>query len=294
MRGRDPLLPILAQLTDRDRHLLELLHDHKVLTTEQIATALFPNIDSAQHRLIKLYRLGVIERFRWLREGGGSYSWRYTIGPLGAAYVAALRGLDPPRADALAAQRRRLAASPTLEHTLGANQFGVDLLSHTRAHPGTTLVRWWSAQQAGAMCAFGMGVIGTVIPDGHGIWTDGDRTIGWFLEYDTGTEHLARLVDKLARYWEFVYTGGPAFPVLFWLHSAAREHRLHQRLCGERFAVPVATAARDHVGPTHPAQAIWTLHGDSGPRRRLADLPGRLTAEQLDRVLHPHSRQRNR
>jgi hypothetical protein len=82
--GHDPLLPGLAQLTDRDRHLLELLHDHKVLTTEQIATALVSNLDTAQHRPVRLYRLGVT-CFHWLRQGGGSYSWRYTIGPLGAA-----------------------------------------------------------------------------------------------------------------------------------------------------------------------------------------------------------------
>ena len=294
MRGRDPLLPILAQLTNRDRHLLELLHDHKVLTTEQICTALFPNLDTAQHRLIKLYRLGVVDRFRWLREGGGSYSWRYTIGPLGAAYVAALRGVDPPRADKLTAQRRRLATSPTLDHTLGANQFGVDLLGHTRAHPATKLVRWWSPQQASAPYAFGFAVVARLIPDAHGIWTDSDHAMGWFLEYDTGTEPLTRLVDKLTRYSEFVNTGGPAFPVLFWLHSAAREHRLHQRLRAAPTAVPVATAARDHSGPRHPAEAIWTLHGDAGPRRRLADLPGQLTAEQLHGILQPAILRRER
>jgi hypothetical protein len=292
MSGHDPLLPVLAQLTDRDRHLLELLHDHKVLTTEQIATALFPNLDTAQHRLVRLYRLGVTERFRWLREGGGSYSWRYTIGPLGAAYVAALRGLDPPRRGNLIARRQRLATSPTLHHTIGANQFGVDLLSHARTHPGTKLVRWWSAQQTCAPWAFGFEVRARLFPDGHGIWTERDHTVGWFLEYDTGTEPLPRLVEKLASYREFVYSRGPAFPVLFWLHSAAREHRLHQRLGTERLAVPVATAARDHTGPTHPAQAVWTLHGDSGHRRRLADLPGQLTPEQLHDVVKPRVRKR--
>ena len=67
-------------------------------------------------------RLGVVDRFRWLREGGGSYSWRYTIGHLGAAYVAALRGVDPPRRDRITVeplQRRhgeqeQAADTPTL------------------------------------------------------------------------------------------------------------------------------------------------------------------------------------
>ncbi len=38
MRTHDPLMPILRQLTNRDRTLLGLLYDHKVLTTEQITT----------------------------------------------------------------------------------------------------------------------------------------------------------------------------------------------------------------------------------------------------------------
>src|SRR5262249_16999201 len=155
--------------------------------TEQIATALFPNLDTAQHRLVILYRLGLVERFRWLREGGGSYSWRYTIGLLGAEYIAALRDLGPPRADKLTAQRRRLAASPTLDPTVGANQFGVELLAHSRTHPGTRLVRWWSGERTSTPHAFGLHVMGRVVPDGHGIWADGDHIVGWFFEFDTGT-----------------------------------------------------------------------------------------------------------
>ncbi len=51
MRGYDPLLPVLGHLTDRDSHLLELLHDHKVLTTAQIATAPFPTSTSPRRDL---------------------------------------------------------------------------------------------------------------------------------------------------------------------------------------------------------------------------------------------------
>jgi hypothetical protein len=47
MRTHDPLMPVLRQITNRDRQLLGLLYDHKILTTEQIATALFPNLDTA-------------------------------------------------------------------------------------------------------------------------------------------------------------------------------------------------------------------------------------------------------
>jgi hypothetical protein len=188
VRGPDPLLPVLRQLTSRDRRLLELLYDHKVFTTEQIATALFPNLDTAQHRLVVLYRLGVVDRFRWFRDGGGSYPWRYTVGQLGAEYVAALRGEDPPRRDQITKRNRRLATSPTIEHTLGANGFFTDLLGYARARPGTGLRRWWSADQCNRPGAFGPLLLARVRPDGHGVWVDGDKVLLFFLEHDTGTE----------------------------------------------------------------------------------------------------------
>src|SRR5882672_1287688 len=117
--------------------------------------------------------------------------------------------------------------------------------------------------------------------------------MGWFLEFDTGTEPLARLVDKVNGYTAFVRAGGPAFPILFWLHSAAREHHLHQRLSAIHTAVPIATAARDHATQANPALAVWTLHGDSGPPRALADLPGQITPEQLGDILRPPIRKRD-
>ena len=114
MRGPDRVLAVLRQLTSSDRVLLELLYDHQVLTTDQISVALLPNLDIAQHRLVKLVGLELVERFRPLRGDGGSYPFRYTIGRLGAEHVAARRGEEPPRRDRLVAAQRRLATSPTL------------------------------------------------------------------------------------------------------------------------------------------------------------------------------------
>jgi Replication-relaxation len=82
----------------------------------------------------------------------------------------------------------------------------------------------------------------------------------FFLEYDTGTEPLGRLVDKLDNYTSTPERPKPHLPVLFWLHSAAREHYLHRRLATMRFPMPIATAARDHAGQiaASPAGDIWT------------------------------------
>jgi hypothetical protein len=112
-------------------------------------------------------------------------------------------------------------------------------------------------------------------PDGHGIWAEAGRSVPFFLEYDTGTERpLQRLVDKLDGYADLARVTGRVWPVLFWLHSAARERHLH-RLLAEGGGYPlVATAARDDAaaGGTSPAEAVWWLRRRDGGLLRLVDL----------------------
>jgi protein involved in plasmid replication-relaxation len=69
-----------------------------------------------------------------------------------------------------------------------------------------------------------------VRPDGYGVWTKGERTVPFFLEYYTGGEQLAVLTDKLTGYRDLFRTLGRVWPVLFWLRSTARERNLRRRL----------------------------------------------------------------
>ena len=80
----DPVLRVQSQLTDRDLLMLDWLYDHQVLTSAQIAHALYASLDTAQRRLLILYRLALVDRFRPLRAGGGSYPWHYVLDHLGA------------------------------------------------------------------------------------------------------------------------------------------------------------------------------------------------------------------
>jgi len=110
-----------------------------------------------------------------------------------------------------------------------------------------------------------------VFPDGHGLWRENGHTVGFFLEYDTGSENLPRLIDKLGGYEQLAADGGPVYPVLFSLHSRARETNLHAALDGRRGRVPIATTTRPTADPSAP---VWAIAGrDTGPRLRLADLP---------------------
>jgi hypothetical protein len=204
----------------------------------------------------------------------------------GWAIVAAYRGdRPPPRRDKIRTRNLNLIQSPKTAHLLGANGFFTDLAAHSRVHREASLDRWWPEERIVEIDPILMVTVGPrVRPDGHGIFTDERGTVAFFLEHDTGTETLQRLADKIESYDTF-RRGGLSWPALFWLHSSAREHRLHQQLAAKRFSVPVATAARDHpdrVG-AGPAGAIWLLHGDAnGGRRRLTDLPSAPESSHVD------------
>jgi len=277
----DPVLRVQSQLTDRDRILLGWLYDHGVLTTFQVANALFSSLDFCQRRLRTLYRLRLIARFRPQRAAGGSYPYHWVIDQLGAEVVAAARDERPPRRDHARLERRRWTSTRTLAHRLGVNQFFTDLAGHARIHPGAQLRQWLpeaACQQSGTFAlpddpALVRAYQPRVRPDGYGLWADAGRQVPFFLEYDTGSEQLSVLAGKLAGYHRLFAAIGRAWPVLFWLHSAARERNLRTRLVDLSAFVPIATGARDHAASAglSPAGAVWAVPG-GGARVALADL----------------------
>jgi hypothetical protein len=184
----DQVLRVQSVLTARDHQLLNWLYDHGVLTTGQIAEALFPSLDFAQHRLHRLTALKVVDRFRPFRADGGSHPFHYVIDQLGAEVVAAQRDEPIPRPGYAKAIRRRWTASRILRHRLGVNGFFTQLAGQA----GHGLQRWWPESRCSAAGAFaGPGdrvelITQTLIrPDGHGVWSG----VPFFLEYDTGGEH---------------------------------------------------------------------------------------------------------
>lgn len=121
-------------LGDRDRRILALLDTHKVLTTNQLAALEFPNVDRAQHRLMILWRRGLVWRWRPTLAWGGSAPHHYALGYAGAKLLAAQRMADPPRPGAWETRLTRLAESPQLRHLLGINDFFSDLVHYARSH----------------------------------------------------------------------------------------------------------------------------------------------------------------
>lgn len=261
------VLTELGRLTSRDRHLLQLLDEHRVLTTEHIAAIGFGSIARARSRLHLLHTRGVLDRFRhYIRPG--SVSWRWTLGPLGAAVLAAARDQNPPRPAAVREATVRLAAWPQLEHLLAVNGFFVSLHAHARHRPDTHLTRWWSETQARRK------VDGLVRPDGAGLWRHHHREVPFWLEHDTGTETLHKLASKLTDYQQLAGTGWN-LPILIHLPNTTREANLRQRLAeasGIAAGLTIATTSSEHTSRAGPAGTVWQLAG-AAARRALIDIP---------------------
>jgi hypothetical protein len=262
----DPLAAT-SRLTLRDRLLLSWLAEHYVLTSQQIAQALFPSGRAAQKRLTLLHRIGAVSRFRFAQTDEQSSSYRYTLGPLGV-HLFPTPYTDPghpaaktPRTH-LERRARIIRHIEAGSHLLGVNQFFIDLYTATRTQPGAVLARWWSEQHATAAYAH------TIRPDGHGVWCVGDAQVGFFLELDNATEDLPRVVKKLSGYVK-VAEFGPRYPVLLWVPDRRREASLLRALAGTRTPMAVATA----VHATNPAGPVWALPASPGPRLHLHELP---------------------
>jgi hypothetical protein len=257
------LAALAGRLTDRDRTLCRLLHDHRVLTTPQLTDLAFASRNAAEHRLTVLHQLGVVDRFRPHRTPG-SAPYHYVLGPLGAALLAAEHDQDPSRLGYRRDRALALAHSQRLGHLLGVNGFFAALARAARSHPEAALEAWWPEQR----CAAQWGRL--VHPDGYGRWREHHRRVDFFLEYDRATEAPQRLAGKLTGYLELAAATGIATPLLVWLPTPARETTIRHALAGTNLPVATATPNPDHS----PAGPLWLpLHG-SGLRRRLIELPG--------------------
>ena len=252
---------VAGRLTPRDRSLCQLLWEHKVLTTNQVCQIAFDSVNAAQHRLLILHHLRVLDRFRPLRDLG-SAPFHYVLDELGAAVVAAEQGMTVTELGFRHDKVLALAYNEHLPHLVGVNGFFCSLAETARRRRDAALVEWSSERR----CRLAWGAL--VRPDGFGRWREGSAEVEFFLEYDAGTEPLARLVAKLDGYAELAAATQISTPTLFWLPGPRREAGLRKAL--DRPPVPVATATA--ASGRGPAEAVWLPVGQTSPRCRLAEL----------------------
>ena len=290
-------LDAACSLTDRDRRILRLLRDHRVLATSQITVMFFTDRNTCQHRLARLYRLRLVDRFRLpfpvdphtpvLTATGyvRLTEYGYVLDRVGAQVLAVERDentdvdLDRVRWDT--GQSLTIAGSPRLAHTLGTNQFFVSLIGAARHLPSAGLVSWWGEGYCRQL------LDGIVNPDGIGVWHQDGRRLTFALEYDRGSETLGRLGRKGFDYADLETVSGWPFTVLVVLPGPRRE--IGARAALGRHGLAVATASQPLTD--NPAAAIWAplAANPERARVRLIDLASwpRPTPSQQRLDAHP-------
>src|SRR5512139_2418470 len=89
------LASLAVRLTHRDRRIIRLVWEHRVLTAPQITDLAFSAADTARKRLLQLPGMGVPDRFQpTLPVGAGTAPYHYVIGEAGAAVLAAEDGVE--------------------------------------------------------------------------------------------------------------------------------------------------------------------------------------------------------
>jgi hypothetical protein len=251
-----------SRLTERDVAIIRLVHEHRVLTTDQVRDIAFSSLRRAEERLAELHHMRVVERFRPVRWPG-SAPCHWVLDEIGVEVVAAEQGVKPAELRWRRERALGIATSQRLPHLVGVNGFFTALLRSARTDArAERLSVWWSEGR----CAAEWGEV--VRPDGYGIWTEENAEVAFLLEYNRATEPLTRLVDKLAGYACLAEAAGGYTWVLFCVPGSGREAEVRRAFAAA--PVPVATA----VVPPHgsPAEGIWLPVGLSGPRLRLAEL----------------------
>ena len=258
------LAAVIARLTERDRYLCRLLADHDILTTGQVCQAAFSGERRTSQRLSQLAGMNVVDRVR-PHAATGSAPAHWLLGTAGVYLVAADTDITVKAASRRRDVAHELARGQRLAHHVGANGIFTSLLAAGRAAaPVGQLDVWWSARR----CATEWGQL--VRPDGYGVWTsrNGDRA-PFLLEYDNGTERLARLATKLDGYAKLAAAAGHHTHILFTFPTPRREDHARQALLpvATCLQLPVATAVTGDA-----AAPVWRpLHDYQ--QYSLGDLP---------------------
>jgi Replication-relaxation len=258
---RSKIQRVAASLTTRDQLICVDLHEHRVLTTQQLFELHFSSIQRARSRLSRLHQLSVLWRNR-PRTQFGSLPWHYTLDQLGAQIVAETLGVELKAVGYREDRKRTLVDSPRLEHTRATNGFFSRLCYVARtAESAVHAVEWrgesWCARRWQAH----------VRPDGFGQVDFLAGVLQFVLELDLGTEDRGRLEEKMERYRVLARAVTAPDVVLFCFPSEAREASARLVLGGTAMSVATGTLER-HLAD--PFGAIW-LPLDSDRRVGLTD-----------------------
>ena len=135
--ARSPQLAaeLAARLTARDRWLLRMICEHRVLTTGQVTQLAFGTGRAATARMTTLYQYRAVDRFRPLAPTGSS-PLHFILDEAGAMLLAAEDGITTADLGYRRDRSMAIALSPRLAHNTGANGIFTALAAAARASGG--------------------------------------------------------------------------------------------------------------------------------------------------------------
>lgn len=189
---------LARHLTVRDREIVFALYQHQLLTTDQLMLLFFSSKRRAQDRLRFLYEERVLDRFYPPRPYGlGKPQAHWLLDEGGAILVAA--SLELERKELRWRRRDDWGSYPQLAHRLEANRFVTDLIAATLRDRSLGVSDWWGSRVAAARLS-DPGSYSRPIPDAGFYLEAAAGPIECYLEWDRGTETLARLSKKVGLY----------------------------------------------------------------------------------------------
>ncbi|AQW48262.1 replication-relaxation family protein [Streptomyces violaceusniger] len=248
---RADVVALTHRLTARDLWLTAMVHEHRVLTSTQLSRLAFPSLRSAQRRLRTLHQHAVLDSFRPLTQTGTAPE-HYALGPVGATVLAAHAGCELTTLGWRPTTTGRIAYSPSLGHDIGVNE----LLTHLAApaqHASSDGLTVWLSERSCARRWEDM-----IRPDAYAHWHTPTTSTGtpcllpFFLEYDTGSQPLARVEAKLTGYAAFTTTTNTRPALLIHTRTASRDRALRGRLAqaAHDLGLHVATSSADFTTDT--------------------------------------------
>jgi hypothetical protein len=278
---------LARHLTERDRAMAFALYEHQLLTTDQLTLLFFSSRRRAQDRLRFLYEERVLDRFYPPRPYGlGKPQAHWLLDEAGAILVAASLGLERKR---LGWQRRDdWGSHPQLPHRLEANRLVTDLVAATLGDGSLGVSEWWGSRTAASrLCEAAQH--GRPIPDGGFFLETAAGPIECYLEWDRGTETLARLTHKLKLYWhaEVHSSERGHINVLFVVPTERRLHALVDAVAADTErrrqtrdnwftpSWPLLAALSAELAAQGPLGRVWRPLADPAQSRRLSELRAR-------------------
>lgn len=230
--GAARLLALAANLSARDVSVLELLHEHRFLTTTHLYVLLFEEnhanegtgLRVCRRVLARLHRQHLIDQLprRVGGYGAGSSAGVWFLTPTGQR----LRSLTRGDGANLPPARVRDPSTRFVAHTLVVADVRVRL--HQAARTGLFTVRRLETEPRCWRPYLGLHGVREILKPDLALTTvsaDGQYEDSWFIEVDLGTEHLPTVLGKCGQYEAYRRTGTEqerrgVYPLVVWIMTS--------------------------------------------------------------------------